>query len=308
MMGQKDKLAGCALAALALLAFVAAGTQAADPAYRLAEGSGSIVHSHYADGRERSITVRYHRPEGAGVDAPVVFVMHGRSRNGEAYHRHWVPHADEGRYILLTPEFSAAEFRPIRLYHFGNVMRGGAVVPEAEWTFAAVENIFDAVRHANALAASQYDIYGHSAGGQFVHRLVLVMPDARFRVAVAANAGSYAMLDPGKAYPYGVGRLEPERWRRALGRRLIVLLGDEDNDPHAKSLPRAPQAMAQGAHRLERGERFFSGARSAAAKLGLPFNWSLEIAQGSHDDEQMAVAAARFVGRDNRRITSENRQ
>jgi poly(3-hydroxybutyrate) depolymerase len=291
--------AGRILAAGVLLTLVASLTEAADPAYRLAAGSGSFIHNHRADGRTRAITVWYHRPRGAGIEAPVVFVMHGRGRNGETYRRHWLPHADSQRFILLVPEFSQAEFGGIRRYQFGNVMdASGAVLPQMEWSFTAVENIFDAVRHGNALAASHYDIYGHSAGGQFVHRLVLAIPAARFRVAVAANAGSYAMPDPEQRYPYGVASLEPARWRPALGRRLIVLLGDEDTDPDDKSLPRAPEAMAQGAHRYERGERFFSSARNAAAKLGVPFNWYLEIARGGHSDAPMAAAAAQFVGRD----------
>jgi hypothetical protein len=291
--------AGRTLAAAALLALVASLTEAADPAYRLAEGSGSLIHDHHAEGRTRTITVWYHRPQGTKVDAPVVFVMHGRARNGETYRRHWVPHAEKGRFILLVPEFSQAEFGRIRQYQFGNVMRADrTVMPEAEWSFRAVENIFDAVTLANALTAPAYDIYGHSAGGQFVHRMALVMPAARFRVAVAANPGSYAMPDPGMHYPYGLGGLESanERLRAALSRRLIVLLGSEDSDPDHPSLPRAPQAMTQGAHRFERGERFFSGARSAAAQFGVPFNWSLEIAHGDHSDARMAAVAARFVG------------
>lgn len=243
--------------------------------------------------------VRYHRPQVAGADAPVVFVMHGRGRNGETYHRHWVQHAEQGRFILLVPEFSATEFGGSRRYQFGNVMqREGTILPEAEWSFTALERIFDAVKRANDLAAPHYDLYGHSAGAQFVHRMVLAMPAARFRVAVAANAGSYAMPDPERRYPYGVGGLEPGQWRPALGRRLIILLGDEDTDPDDKSLPRAPEALAQGAHRFERGERFFSDARGAAARLGVSFRWSLEVARGGHSDARMAAAAARFVGRE----------
>jgi hypothetical protein len=231
------------------------------------------------------------------ADAPVVFVMHGRVRNGQTYRRVWIPHAEAGRYILLVPEFSRAQFGSTRHYSFGNVTAAdGSLRPQAEWSFAAVEEIFDAVKRANALAATRYDIYGHSGGAQFVHRMVFAMPGARFRVAVAANAGSYAMPDPATAYPYGLGGLDPEGWRAAFGRRLIVLLGDRDTDPDDPTLPRASQAMAQGAHRFARGERFFSEARSAAARLGVPFNWSLEIARGGHSNAQMAPAAARFVG------------
>lgn len=294
--------AGRTLAAGAVLALVASLAQASDPTYRLAEGSGSFLHEHHTDGRTRKITVWYHRPHAAGADAPVVYVMHGRGRNGETYRRHWIPHAEKGQFILLVPEFSRAGFGRIRQYQFGNVMRAdGTMMPDAEWSFTALENIFDAVRLANVFTATHYDIYGHSAGGQFAHRMALVMPAARFRVAVAANAGSYAMPDPDIRYPYGLGGLESanERLRAALSRRLIVLLGSEDIDPDHPSLPRAPEAMAQGAHRFERGKRFFDGARSVAGQLGVPFNWSIEITHGAHSDAQMASTAARRVGRAN---------
>jgi poly(3-hydroxybutyrate) depolymerase len=285
-----------------LLAAVATPTAAAGAAYLLAEGPGSFVYAFRAEGHAKAITVWYHRPHAAGADAPVVFVMHGRGRNGETYRRHWIPHAEKGQFILLVPQFSRAGFGRIRQYQFGNVTRAdGTMIPDAEWSFTALENIFDAVRLANLLTAAHYDIYGHSAGGQFVHRMALVMPAARFRVAVAANAGSYAMPDPDIRYPYGLGGLESanERLRAALSRRLIVLLGSEDIDPDHPSLPRAPEAKAQGAHRFERGKRFFDGARSAAARLGVPFNWSIEITHGAHSNAQMASAAARRVGRAN---------
>jgi poly(3-hydroxybutyrate) depolymerase len=285
------------LAAVALLGASVMCAVAADPDYRLVEGTASFVHPMGAASEARTVTVWYHRPQGVQADAPVVFVMHGRNRNGQSYRRAWIPHAEAGRFILLVPEFSRAQFGSIREYAFGNVIApGGTIRPEHEWSFAAVENIFDAVRHANALAATHYDIYGHSGGAQFVHRMVLAMPSARFRVAVAANAGSYAVPNPATTYPYGVGGLDSKAWQAAFGRRLIVLLGEQDTDPDAPALPRAPQAMAQGAHRFARGQFFFSEARLAAARLGIPLNWSLVTTEGAHSNAQMAAAAARFVG------------
>ena len=92
----------------------------------------------------------------------------------------------------------------------------------------SIEDIFDAVRNANGFSRARYDIYGHSAGAQFLHRLVLFKPAARYRVAVAANAGWYAMPDFAVSYPYGLGAsgLSPAGLARAFGRHLVLLLGD----------------------------------------------------------------------------------
>lgn len=64
--------------------------------------------------------------------------------------------------------------------------------PKAEWALTAIERLFDAVRDGLALTQTDYDIVGFSGGAQFVHRLVLFAPEARFRRAVAASAGRYA--------------------------------------------------------------------------------------------------------------------
>lgn len=284
------------IALLALTLAVAPADHAA--AQRLETGSGSFVFPFFTAGSSRDIRVWYHRPAAAGPDAPVVFVMHGTGRNGEGYRRAWIPFADEGRYVLLVPEFSRAQFAS----HY-NLERlslpDGTPVPRAQWPYASIDRIFDAVRAASGLSAQSYDLYGHSAGAQFVHRLVLLVPDARYRVAVAANAGWYTLPDFATAYPYGLAGsgASPAQLSKALGRKLVVLLGDRDVDPHHPDLRRTPGAMLQGRHRLERGQAFFARARQAAAETGAPFAWSVRIAPGvAHSNARMAPHAAELVG------------
>ncbi len=290
---------GLAVALLPLTFAVLAGVgHAAQVDARLTDGSGSFVFPFFSAGASRDIKVWYHRPAGAGPGAPVVFVMHGAGRNGEGYRKAWIPLAEERRYLLLVPEFSRAQFagnyNPERLS-----AADGTRIPQAQWPYAAIETLFDAVRSANGLSALTYDIYGHSAGGQFVHRLALLLPGARYRVAVAANAGWYTMPDEGVAYPYGLAGsgVPPGQLSRALGRKLIVLLGDQDIDPHHPQLRRTPAAMAQGEHRFARGHAFFERARRAAAESNAPFAWSLHVAPGvAHSNARMAPHAAAFVG------------
>ena len=60
-----------------------------------------------------------------------------------------------------------------------------------------------ALRHqppANAM-----DLFGHSAGGQFVHRMLSFGFRDRVAVAVSANAGTYAMPDLSTPWPFGLG-------------------------------------------------------------------------------------------------------
>lgn len=281
--------------AAALLALEAAAVDAS-----LANGSGSFAYAFTSAEASRTIRVWYHRPADAGPDAPVVFVLHGDGRNASGYRDAWVPHAQARRFIVVAPEFSRVEFPGSRAYNLGNTRtRDGAMTPQAQWTYTAIESLFDALRAANGLTRPRYDLYGHSAGGQFVHRLVMFNPDARFRVAVAANAGWYLMPDEAVAYPYGLlgSGIGSRTLARAFTRPLIVLLGDADTDPHDRQLHRSAGALAQGAHRYARGQAFFEQSQRAAASMGVAFAWQLEIAPGvAHSNTRMSAHAARFVG------------
>jgi poly(3-hydroxybutyrate) depolymerase len=269
-------------------------------ASRLATGSGSFEFSFTSAGLVRRITVWYHRPEAAGAEAPIVFVMHGEGRNASTYRKYWIPIAEQKAFVLLTPEFSRREFPDQRNYNLGNMTSAdGSPYPEAQWGYTAIEDIFNAVRSANGFTRSHYDIYGHSAGAQFVHRLVLFKPDARYRVAVAANAGWYTMPDFAVAYPYGLSgtRTTASQLAPVLQRRLVVLLGDQDTDPNHPSLRRTAEAAAQGENRYARGQAFFARAQRAAMELNAPLAWTLRIAPGvAHSNARMAPHAAAYVG------------
>ena len=58
-----------------------------------------------------------------------------------------------------------------------------------KWAFSTIEHLFDEMRVDQA----SYVLFGHSAGGQFAHRMALFRPDSRASVIVAANPGWYTM-------------------------------------------------------------------------------------------------------------------
>lgn len=267
----------------------------------LAPGTGSFVYVDTANHPDKPVTVWYHRPEGTDSNVPVVFVMHGVKRNGATYRDNWIALADANKFLVVVPEFSKKAFPGSWRYNMGNVFRAaGGRKPADEWAFTFIENIFEALRREHELTAQKYDIFGHSAGAQFVHRMVLFMPGARIRTAIAANAGWYTMVDPNVAMPYGLAETETgaAQIRDALGTRLIVLLGEADNNPNHRYLRRSSEAMAQGAHRFERGQKFFATARQRAESTGARFAWQLETVPGvGHSNRKMAPAAAELLGR-----------
>jgi len=281
----------------ALTGWLIPGPASAD----LPSGTGSFVYVDKANNPDKPVTVWYHRPEGTDNTVPVVFVMHGVRRNGDTYRNNWIDLADANKFLVVVPEFSKKAFPGSWRYNMGNVFyAAGGRKPVDEWAFTYIENIFETLRRDHRLTAEKYDIFGHSAGSQFVHRMVLFMPNARIRTAIAANAGWYTMVDPKVAMPYGLAETETDtaRIRDALGTRLIVLLGEADNDPNHRYLRRASEAMAQGAHRFERGQIFFATARKFAEGIGARFAWELETVPGvGHSNRKMAPAAAKLLGR-----------
>lgn len=265
---------------------------------RLATGRDSFVFSAW---NGPDIPVWTYVP--AGVDrrsAPIAFVMHGAKRDPERYREQWIEQANEGRYVIVAPEFSREAFPGSQNYNLGGAIdrKTGKWREEDLWSFSAIEPIFDEIVARLDGKQTGYAIYGHSAGSQFVHRYLFFKPDARVTRYLAANAGWYTFADPEFDFPFGLGGLpvDGEALRDALGKDVVVLLGDQDTDPEHASLNRSEGAMRQGPHRLARGKAFFAAAREIARKNGWEFGWSLQTVDGvAHSNGGMAVAAGRLV-------------
>ena len=70
-----------------------------------------------------------------------------------------------------------------------------AFMPSEQWSWGAVERAFDAARLRFGAERVTYWLYGHSAGGQFVHRLALYRDDAEFLIPAWVNETTLA-TDP----------------------------------------------------------------------------------------------------------------
>ena len=266
----------------------------------IAPGAGSFRFADDRGNAGRPLTVWYHRPRGLSDTAPIVFVMHGVKRDADNYRDNWTAAAERFGFLLLCPEFTRSDYPHRRAYQLGNLVDGaGELLPKAGWTFGVIERLFDLVKETTANASERYHIYGHSAGGQFVHRLALFLPEARYATAVAANTGWYTMPTlGGRKFPYGL-RGSPgtqETLKRALGNHLVVLLGEQDTDAEDPFLRQSKRARRQGKNRFERGQAFYSAARDEAARLGVTLNWMLETVPGAaHFDQLMMPTAARVL-------------
>lgn len=244
------------------------------------------------------LNVFLYRPPQAGPDADLVMVMHGVQRDAGRYFLEWVPRAQADGFVLAVPEFSQAHWPKNLAYSMGNLVgEGGTPVPPAAWAFNRIEPLFDAVKGRLNLTRTDYVLYGHSAGSQFVHRAVLAGAVPRARLAIAANAGWYTFPEQTTAWPHGLGGL-PEAWQDEgqFSRPLVVLLGEADNDPNHRSLTRTPETNAQGPHRFGRGQAFFARADGLADAAGEVFAWRCALAPGlAHDNALAARYASELI-------------
>ena len=242
------------------------------------------------------IILRSARPMHCTPQTPILFVHHGVLRNGADYRDYWLPLVDEADLLVIAAEFPVEAFPGAPWYNFGNrTTQDGTPKPMPEWTYGLDEQVFDALRSQTLTTRPGYGVWGHSAGAQFVHRMIALGLRGKVLAAVSANAGTYAMPTLDVAYPFGLGGtgLTDDDLRRLLGFRLTVMAGTADIDTTSEHFPRDKAAMAQGPTRFARAHLFIANARAQAARLGLHCAWTIvDVAGVGHDGARMSRAAA----------------
>ncbi|MET0338927.1 MAG: heavy metal-binding domain-containing protein [Caulobacter sp.] len=287
-------------------------------------GSGAFLAAGGAGREAKRITVQYHRPKHFTPASPVLLVLHGAGRNTDSYRDAWIETSERHGVLIAALGYPEKDY-DFAAYHMGGVIKdlvlrnapttasGGLPASlhmrdedilfahnphPAEWLFADFDGIFAVLATAAGSTRTSYDLFGHSAGGQILLRLVLFRPENRADRIVAANAGLYTLPDlnrPQLIGMHGTGVTEASL-KASLGNRLTLLLGELDNDGEKGGQHlHTPLLDQQGVGRLDRGRYFFDFAKSQAAAMGAPFEWPLQTVPGvAHDQAGMARAAARL--------------
>jgi hypothetical protein len=252
---------------------------------------------------DRPFTLNTYRPYRYTPDRPVVFVQHGVLRNGDDYRDFWIPAADKHNVLIVAPTFSNEIWPGTESYNNGRVFTpSGNVRPVDGWTYVLVERVFNDLRAAGIVEQEQAYLFGHSAGGQFVHRLMSSQSHKPFKAVTIGNPGWYTLPTFDHPYPEGLDGvgLTQDNLVRLLGYPMTILAGDQDIATDDPNLPSEPAAKRQGPHRYARAHNYFEAGKREAARLGVPFNWTLRSVPGiGHDGKAMSAVCASlwFEGR-----------
>jgi hypothetical protein len=229
----------------------------------------------------------------------VLFVHHGVGRNGRDYRDYWLPHVDGGTLLAIAVEFPEASFPEYLWYNFGNLHGAdGSPNPRAQWTFGIDTRLFAALRDQGITTTHRYGLFGHSAGGQYVHRMLSFGYRDQVAVAVSANAGTYAMPDLTIAWPWGLGATDvtEDDLRAVLTFPLTIMAGTDDIKTTGRFFPKGPKSLKQGPTRHARAHTYLQTGQAAAATLGVPLAWTvIDVPDVGHDGRRMSDAAAPLI-------------
>ncbi|MDQ1079056.1 alpha/beta hydrolase [Pseudoroseomonas cervicalis] len=259
-------------------------------------GRHAIPFTDEAGDPTRPVTLHCYRPEGCTPDSRVVLVQHGMGRNGDEYRDFWIPAADRHNLLIVAPTFADAEYPGAELYNNGHVLdSAGQLRPAAQWGYAIPARVFAWLRQAGVTRQEKAFLFGHSAGGQFGHRMAATQDLAPFQAITVGNPGWYTLPTLEKAFPEGMGGigLDEAALLRLLAYPMTILAGEQDIETSGPSLPAQPAALAQGPHRFARAQNYFAAGRAEAARRGVECRWQLvKVPHIGHDGAAMSRVCA----------------
>lgn len=239
------------------------------------------------------IEVYTFRPSGCAAPS-LLLVFHGNGRTAKSYRDSASGFAERSCFVVFAPLFDRDRF-PNWAYHRGGLVEDGELLPEEEWTVRDVAALVEWALDQEGRPEAPVFLFGHSAGAQFLSRVVAYspLPDSVERV-ILANPSTYVLPTAEEDAPYGFGRLEaetPGMQQAYLAAPVTVFLGTADTGEEDLTMTAA--AQRQGENRLERGQYVFGLARRFAEEKGWAFNWQLVHAEGvGHSARGMLGAAA----------------
>lgn len=287
------------------------------------KGSGSFKMDGSGKHKVDSITIFYHKPANFHQSSRILMVIPGAGRNADDYRDSWIEASEKYSVLIISPSYPEKEYN-YGDYHLGgivkdlnlskgvsfkkgtnqvhideNIMEYNVNKNKEDWIFNDFDKLFKLVKKATKSSQRNYDAFGHSAGGQILHRFVLFQPNSKANRILASNAGSYTLPDYQVSFPFGVQNadLQQKNLKESFKKKLVLFLGELDNDSETRGrMLRSVTADKQGTNRFDRGKSFYNFNEGLSKASGIKFKWKLEIIPNvGHDKDKMAKAAAAYL-------------
>lgn len=248
-------------------------------------------------------------PTGYSASSKFIMTMCGINRDASGIASYWVSFANANNYVIAAPEFNSTNWSS-DAYILGNMFTGsdgsGTLNPKARWSFNIVEQMHKELYVNCSLNDSTYELWGHSAGAQFVHRLAFFLPDNLIARYIAGNAGWYTCPDLTVTFPWGAYNTQLNLAQSDLvaytNRKLVIMRGTADTVRDG-ALNTDPRSDAQGLNRYTRAAYFYNNGKTVNASLA----WKMVDVTGvGHDDQKMAVAGGKYILANPTSVTNEH--
>ena len=238
----------------------------------------------------------YHLPKTIDNDTKVLFVVHGNTRNADDYLNSWIRLTKDKNIAIFAPNFKRSSFISFNTLQMST--SSGKIRTDTDlYLHNSIDTLFKYIKTKFKLNDKLYDIYGHSAGAQFVHRYLLMSDNPSVNKAVAANAGWYTFLN-GADFPYGVKNppisLTDSNVKKFLSTTLYIIIGTNYIDIDS-SINKSKGAQKQGINRLQRAKNFFTYTESIVEQNNLEFKWKYQAVPGAPHSNKVKSKAAVLV-------------
>ena len=226
---------------------------------------------------------------------PVVVGFHGNDRDCSYWIETWKEYTEKKGFMFFIPWFTHENFPTRRYQEVGVKDENGDILPAGHRTSALVDSLLCHILNTSGTKEKKVTIFGHSAGGQFVHRFMLVNNSPYVKKAIIGNPGWFTFPDSDENYSYGIKDVQEvvdnSQLRNMLGKNIILQLAEGDTIRES-FLRKTPEADRQGRNRLERGNKYFETLKNIADKNRWDFNWRrVYVPDIGHD----AVAMSRYA-------------
>ncbi|MDF1864442.1 MAG: hypothetical protein P1U70_06390 [Saprospiraceae bacterium] len=168
---------------------------------RIQDGAGVYMVSGGIGNTQNAIKVFYYKPKNYSPESRILMVIPEAGRNGDSYRDAWIEEAKKYSVLIISPMYPEDVYG-FEKYHLCGLIsnlnlresieyvKGTNIAKmdeekfsfdinanSSEWIFNDFDRLFDLTVQSLNSTQTKYDLFGHSAGGQILHRLAIFHPN-----------------------------------------------------------------------------------------------------------------------------------